>query len=225
MQLRLFGSTGPTPAFKRDFQLLARLSDPELESLSKWFANAQNSVSPGDAELSALSVDFSVNPEELGRVIALLRFVLNSWRELEISVEDISKDLTTLGYDSSTVQKIARLLVSLEGSRDRVHRAVLRRAYETSGLPTIDDVNLVWDIRPVFGDFTYSPESRPGAVLELLDYVYVLILEFEASRADGKSETSSLQLSEEEFTKLADALARAKQQLDVLKLNRQVTGA
>ena len=220
MQLKLFGSTGPSQVFKRDFDLLARLDDRELDLLSSWFMSASNVVSPGDSELVTLAEQFQINPEELGRVIAVVRFMLNSWRELDLTLDDIDLDLETLGHDRSRRSKVHQLLDKLEVCRDRVHRAVLRRAHETAGLATIDDVNLLWDIRPVFGDFTYSAEPRASGVTDLLDYTYVLIMELEASYANGKRETTAVQLSEEEFSDLARAMDRAKEQLEVLKLER-----
>lgn len=225
MQLKLFGSTGPTPAFRRDFGLLTRLDDRELELLASWFSDAPNVVTPSENELVSLAAEFQLNPEELGRAIAVIRFILNSWRELDLSLEDVNRDLETIfGHDHAIRARIHQLLGRLADSRDRVHRAVLRRAHETSGLATIDDVTLLWDIRPVFGDFTYPPEANAAAVTELLDYTYVLILEFEASHADGKSETTSVQLSEDEFLRLAQAIDRAKQQLEVLKMRAPQVG-
>jgi hypothetical protein len=217
LQLKLFGSMGPTPAFKRDLGLLLGLEDSELKSLADWFNTAAEVVSPSQAEVVALAADFSLNPEELSRVIGVVRFVLNNWGELGISLGDIDGDLKALGYEIVVREKIGRFFEALQDTRSRVHLTVLRRAYETSGLPTIDDASLLWDIRPIFSDFAYSPESKKESFTEVLDYAYLLILELEASRVDGRPETVSFQLSERDFAKLADAVDRAKQQLEALK--------
>lgn len=217
MQLKLFGSMGPTPAFKRDLGLLLGLEDGELRSLAEWFNTAADVVTPSQAEVVSLAADFRLNPEELSRVMGVVRFVLNNWGELGISLDDIDCDLKALGYEAAVRERIGFFFEKLQDTRSRVHLTVLRRAYETSGLPTIDDASLFWDIRPIFSDFAYSSDSKKGSFTQVLDYAYLLILELEASRVDGKNETVSFQLSEKDFAKLADAVERAKQQLEALK--------
>lgn len=220
MQLKLFGSGGPSPAFKRDFELLVGLDEGELELLAGWFETAPDVMVPKDAELVALAAGSKLNPEELGAVIGVVRFVLNNWKQRSASLEEIRNDLSILGCDPPGGNRIIRFLSRLENTRDRVYLAGLRRAYETIGLPTIDDVSLLWDIRPMFSDFAYPPEPQGSTLTELLDYTYLLVMEIQASRVDGNSETVSFQLSEVEFEKLMEGMQRAHQQLKALKSAR-----
>jgi len=223
LHLKLFGAGGPTEAFKRDFGILAGMDSQELDALVAWFEGVSNTVdlfAPPDSELVSLSARFRLEPEEVGRVIELVRFVLHNWKELDLSLEEIEADLSSLGYSESASARFTQFLGRLQGTRDRVYLAGLRRVYEASGLPTIDDVSLLWDIRPVFSEFSYSFEPKREALVQLLDYTYLLIMEVQASRLDGKSETMSYQLSEEEFLRLLAALERASEQLQALKALR-----
>jgi hypothetical protein len=219
LQLKLFGSMGPTPAFKRDLGLLLDMEDAELNSLAEWFNTAAEVVSPSQNEIVSLAADFRLNPEELSRVMAVVRFVLNNWGELGISLSEIDDDLKALGYEAAVRERVSRFFEKLQDTRSRVHLTILRRIHETSGMPTIDDASLLWDIRPIFSDFAYSAEPRKGNFTQVLDYAYLLVLELVASRVDGKNETVSFQLSERDFAKLAEAVERAKQQLEALKSN------
>ncbi len=217
MNLKLFGNTGPTPAFKRDLQLLSKLSEPDRVALREWFhENAALGV-PDQRALADLLKKTTLDAAQLATVVTLLKFLLTSWGSFGLNLSDIENDLGSIGYSETEREPILRILSELQPFRDAARFGSIKHSYEVAGVPTIDDVNIVWDIRPIFEDFAFSAASENNRHTSLLGITYLLMLEIEASRADGKNETSSFQLREEDVDSLLDGLSRAKEQLAVLK--------
>jgi hypothetical protein len=85
------------------------------------------------------------------------------------------------------------------------------------GLPTIDDLNLVWDIRPIFEEPAFAPEPSAQGYEKLVSTTSLLILEISATREDGQGESKTYQLSEDDFDRLFESLKKARRQLEIIK--------
>lgn len=218
MQLRLFPSGGwPTEEFKRDLKALLSLDPSQLDRLSDWFKRSRKFIPLDWTEVSTVARDMALDPEEFDRIMKIARWLLNLWTAQELSLDDVLADLRSLGYDEDTVQKTAVFLGGLQEVRARVHRDVLKNIWESLAIPTVDDVNITCDARPIFQDYAYAETPRGETFQNLLGFSYVVILEFIASRSDDKSESTTFQFSEEDFAKLLDGLNKAKKQLEILK--------
>jgi hypothetical protein len=113
--------------------------------------------------------------------------------------------------------KLVRFFSTLESVKGKVHKSLLKNVYEKIGLPTVDDMNIVWDLRPVFEELAYVTGPETDRCESLVGSVYVLLLEISASRADGKQESQTYQFSERDFDRFFGALTRAKRQLESFK--------
>lgn len=217
MKTRLFGSGGIEDVTRQDLSLLIGLPPADVERFITWLSEPSRPIPYTWSEVDQLAEGTTLDVRGANRVLVLLRFLLTNWRASDLSEGDIRADLRAVGYEEADVEKVASFLLKLEGARERVYRAYVKRAHEVRGLPTIDDVNMFWDIRPVFESSAYDTEPESKAYESLVGRTHVLILEVISSPETGVQKSLAYQLSEDDFERLSQAFERAKRQLDVVK--------
>jgi len=105
-----------------------------------------------------------------------------------------------------------------------------RKEFERSvGLPTIDDVNIVWNARPAFGGdafYYYDSVSNEALYDTFLGLVYLATMEISASdnNRDNKQRIA-IQMNEQTFERLLSGMKRAGDQLKVLKMRTKTVSA
>ncbi len=135
---------------------------------------------------------------------------------------DIANELTALGYEGEAHDRAKGFLEKVGIVKEKFFIVDARGEAEVSGLPTIDEMSLVWDIRPIFESVDWSPnEKGDGPVTAVwLAHSNMLILEIMSSNREGKKESLSVQLSEDEFRELERLVGVARKQLDVIHAKR-----
>jgi hypothetical protein len=94
----------------------------------------------------------------------------------------------------------------------------MRFDHENAVLPTLEDVNVVCDLRPVFEDTVYPiPEASPVRHTRLLGYSYLVLMELFTEDFGGRTQRLGFQMNEATLADFQAALQRAREQLDILK--------
>jgi hypothetical protein len=217
LRTSVFGYEGIQQGTREDLDLLLSLEDRKLERFVDWFSKSTRLFPVNWSEIDDLVDGTSLDPQSANRVLAVLRFLLINWKAYELSLDEISTDLESAGYKPEQIRKAVNFLKTVEGIRDRVYVTSLRRSYEVYGPPTIDDVNLMWDVRPVFQAPIYDTDPDAKGYDKLVSHTNVLILEIVSSAEKGIQKSSVFQLSEDDFARLSDAFDKAKNQLEIVK--------
>jgi hypothetical protein len=84
-------------------------------------------------------------------------------------------------------------------------------------LPTIDDINVVCELRPLFGDPAYEASPMGADYDKLLGFTEVVLLEIVGSNSNGGEFHSTYQMTEREFDHLLEGLRRARRQFEIMK--------
>ena len=217
MDFKLFGAGGPNDRLIEDLRFFLSLDDRQRELLSEW-VNASTNLYPETWEdLDGLSQGLRMSGRDTSRVVGVTRYVLSNWRSKKLTLQEVLGDLKSVGLDEEHQERAAKFFSVVGDAREKVHKAALRRLYEQMALPTIDDVNITWDLRPLFESVAYTPTAESAGYDSMIGTVHVLLLEISASRSDGQRASQTYQLSEDEFERLLSALNRAKKQLEVFK--------
>lgn len=94
----------------------------------------------------------------------------------------------------------------------------MRSESENAVLPTLEDIDVVCDLRPIFEDHVYPlPEDDTGLHKRLLGFTYVVLVELQTEDSMGRKQRSAFQMTEQRLGELEAAIRRAKDQLDILK--------
>jgi len=217
LESKVFGPEGISDQVKRDLDTLMGLSEQQLNSFGAWLADRANPIPVAWSEIEDLRGSAGLDGETTNNLLGLLRMIFTNWHTSSLTASDVRHELESLKYPEEQVARFTDFLSRSERLRERVYRAAMRRSYELAGLPTIDDLSIVWDLRPVFQEPAFSPETDIGALENLVTQTFVMLLEISASRKDGKRESQTYQLSEDECDRLLTALTNSKRQLEVFK--------
>lgn len=225
MSLNLFPSgSWPSEEFRANLQQLAELNNEDLNFVRDWFLNSKGFGTldwPDFAEVQSRS-GFSV--EDFERTVSIVQYLLTRWKAERLSVESVIADLKTFGIEAESLEKLRTFLQSLEDVGERVYLDTVRRFHENAGLSTIDDVNVVCDLRPLFKDPAYEARPMGNSYDTMLGFTVVYILEIVTSGVDDQKQRCSFQLSEGDFDHLLEGLTRAKQQFQILKSWKDAVG-
>ena len=219
MEYRIFGPVQrPPDDFKDDLTAFFRLDDQERDVVADWF------LSTRDYELYAPSlppavVSSTLLPETFRQTAGVIRQLLDSWQRYGLDLQDFERDLFLMGFGQEHIKVLSLFLERLSPIKKRVWLDGIEGSQLTLGLPTIDDVNILWDARPLFGGLSYHYYTADGddPYTEFLGLTYVATVEIIASDYYGRKERTAIQLSEEGFQRLLRGLKRAGEQLDILK--------
>jgi hypothetical protein len=162
MQLKIFGSSVvPDEEFTKGLRTLFDIEEEAWDDLAKWFLTTESFDDIDDSSSPAIAAS-SLLPEQFSDCIYALRFILEAWQRHDLQLLDIQRDLFTLGYDSEKIDRLsAALLLRIEPVKKRVYASFIRFEHENAILPTIEDIDVVCDIRPIFEDYVF-PASAKG---------------------------------------------------------------
>jgi hypothetical protein len=211
------GITESGDFLRRGLDQLLDLDEDRLVRLGSSLSRPESNVPETINELKRISAETGIEFQFLYTTVPVVRYLLSAWRRAGFTLEQVLADLSASGVSAERVERARLLLAPLEAAKDRYFEKSLKDRAETVGGPTVDDLDLIWDVRPIFGSSTYPPESDEEDGAEWVGLTYVLLMEISASRRDGQQESTTLQLSEREFDQFEKALERARKQLDVLK--------
>jgi len=218
LDFHLFRSgTWPSKDFEADLENLARLPQRDLDRLRNWFVTTRTFTSldwPDYAE-GVKKSDLSV--EEFEKHVSVIQYVLNRWNAEKLSVAQVTSDLPKFGLKPRAVSKLAKLFGSLEKVGRRVYLDSIRSFHENVALPTIDDINVVCELRPLFGDPAYEAPPMGAEYDKLFGFTEVMLLEIVASDSRGGETSATYQLTERDFDNLLQGLTRARRQFEVMK--------
>lgn len=135
-----------------------------------------------------------------------------------LQLPEIQRDLLLLNCPRERIERLGSLLERLRPARDRVYRDYMRFDHENAVLPTLEDINVVCDLRPVFEDTVYPiPEALPVRHTKLLGYSYMVLMEVFTEDFGGRKQRLGFQMNEAQLADFQAAIQRAREQLDILK--------
>ena len=216
MEFKLFGPGGsPSSHFQRDLKTLLDLDDEAWGMLADWFLTTTDfdseQASPALAASALLPVQFNQSAD-------VLKYILESWYMYGLQLPEIQRDLLLLNCPRDRIERLGSLLERLRPVRDRVYREYMRFDHENAVLPTLEDVDVVCDLRPVFEDTVFPiPEAKLVRHTKLLGYSYMVLADLSTEDPDGRKRRMAFQMTEATLADLQTTLQRAKEQLDILK--------
>lgn len=218
MEYKIFGpGQQPPDDFKGDLAALCRLDDNQRNALAEWFLSARG-YDPWTPELPRAIAMSTLLPEQFRQSAILVRGLLWAWQRYSLDLADIERDFLLIGCGTEEMRVALALLERLSSIKERVWIDELKGYQELAGLPTVDDVNMVWNARPVFGGYAYSPgDSDEATYKKLFGLVYLVTLEIKTSDTSGQKQRIAFQMTEEGFEQLLVGMKRAQEQLGILK--------
>jgi hypothetical protein len=216
VEYKIFGPNGtPTEEFRTQLRSLLALDEIQRKTIAQIFLRGdfdpfRRTVPPAVAASSLL-------PEQFTEAADLIGFLLASWREHDLDLGDIERDLLLLGCTQSEIVAMVELLKSLSQIREGVWAKRYTWVQQADGLPTMDNVNIICDARAVFGGFPEGAEQVRESYKTLLGLTPIVILEIISSDNYGRRERSAFQMNDEQFEWFRKAMNRAHEQLTILK--------
>ena len=216
MEFKLFGPGGsPGSHFQKDLKVLLDLDDEAWQVLANWFLTTTDFDSEPDSPVIAAS---TLLPEQFSQSADVLKYILESWHMYGLQLQEIQRDLLLLNCPRARIERLGLLLERLRAVRELVYRDHMRVEYENAVLPTLEDIDVVCDLRPVFEDTVFPiPEGIPVRHTKLLGFSYVVLMELSTEDSGGRSRRLGFQMNEAQLVDFQAALQRAREQLDILK--------
>lgn len=220
MDYKVFGAGhSPSDEFVKELAAFCELDDVQREALAVWFETTSDfdTYTPGMPPGISAS---TLLPEQFRKAAAPIRFMLNAWQQNSLDIADIQRDLLLFGLGSKQIEVVTAFLQRLAPVRKRVWIDGLEGVAQVNGLPTIDDANVVWDARGVFGGPTYyhfSGDANEATYKQCFGLTCMAILELIVSDTGGVKERFAIQMNEPTFRQLLVAMNRADEQLKSLK--------
>jgi hypothetical protein len=220
MQLKVFGSSVvPDEEFTKGLRTLFDIEEEAWDDLAKWFLTTESFDDIDDSSSPAVAAS-SLLPEQFSECVYALRFILEAWQVHALQLLDIQRDLFALGYDNEKIDRLAAtLLQRIEPVKKRVYASFIRFQHENAILPSIEDIDVVCDIRPIFEDYVFPAPAKGSGVdyRKILGFSYMVLVELLSEDIEGKTRKLSFQMTEKSLDDLQSALQRARDQLDILK--------
>lgn len=155
MEYKIFGAGGsPYDGFTAELQAFCDLDEIQREYLEVWF----ESTSDFDLYTPELPPDIVAStllPEQFRTTAAPILFLLDAWHRRSLEIADIERDLLLLGLSQEQIALTTGFLLRLSPVKERVWLDALEGTAQNAGLPTVDDVNIVLDARPIFGGSSF----------------------------------------------------------------------
>jgi hypothetical protein len=219
LEYKIFGPGQQLPDnFKEDLEALFHLDDQQRDAIADWFLSARSYELYGP-KLPSIVAASTLLPEQFRQAAGITWRLLYTWQHNGLELQDIERDLLLLGFDPEKLRILSNFLSRLSSVKERVWLDGLEGAENVTGLPTIDDVNIVWDARPLFGSAPYDYYAVDGddRYTKFLGLTYLATLEVIASDNYGQKQRTAIQLCEQGFRRLLLGMKRAGEQLDILK--------
>lgn len=218
MDYRIFGVDSPSDEFIRQLRGFCSLDDVQREALAVWFESTSDfDTYPPKLPQSILAS--TLLPDQFREAVEPIRYILNAWQEYSLEVADIQRDLLLCGFEPEQIELVTKFLERISSARKRIWIDVLLRRDQVVGLPTIDDVHILWDARAIFPGDNYYYESRDAdhdTYKQCVGLRCMAILELLVSDIMGSKERLAVQMNENTFRRLLRAMNRADEQLTSL---------
>jgi len=220
MEYKMFGPGGfPDDGFRRGLRTLFSLDDKGWEVVENWFLTTE-SFDPDEALSVPALVASSLTPDQLTESVEVLQFILEAWYMYDLEPQAIQRDLMLLGRSAEEIERLGPLLERLSPVRERAYTSYMRSEHENAVLPTLEDIDVVCDLRPIFEDYVYPLRKRKLATThhkQLLGFTYMVLAELHTEDIMGRTHRLAFQMTEQMLKDLEAAVRRAQDQLDILK--------
>ena len=217
MELKVFGANGPPDEFADDLKALLAVDPSAWDFVGKWFLTT-DSFETEDGISSASIAGSSLLPEQFRQCVRALQCLLENWHASGLQLPDLQRDLLVLGVATEEIDRLGALLERLAPVRGRVYTHFMRFEHENAVLPTLEDIDVVCDVRPIFEDYVYPIHEKSSVShTKLLGFSYMVLVELFAEDFDGDTHKLSFQMTEDTLANFRVALQRASEQLDILK--------
>lgn len=217
MEYKIFGP-GRTPSgeIRNQLKEFFKLDEAQRKTIREVFLKEEWDYSR--ATLPDALAASSLLPEQFTDAIELIRSLLFAWREYDLQVGDIERDLLLLGCSEQDVDLLIHFLGTLSDVKDTVWADSYRRTQHLDGLPTVDSLNIICDARAVFGGFPEGTERARPSYKTLLALTPIVIMEIISSDYYGQQQRTAVQMSERDFESFQRIVSRAQEQLAILKM-------
>lgn len=218
MEFKLFGPGGsPSNGFQKDLKVLFALDDREWEVIAKWFLET-DTLDPNNAVSSPPIVASSLTPGQFIESVEVLQFIFEAWSIHGLSVQEIQRDLMLLDSPGEQIERLGALLRRLSPVRERAYKHYMRAESQNAVLPTLEDIDVVCDLRPIFEDSVYPlPRTQSVQHTKILGFTHMVLMELVTEDTTGRSHRLAFQMTEDTLKDFEAALHRAHEQLDILK--------
>jgi hypothetical protein len=219
MEYRIFGpGRSPDDDFKGDLAAFLALNEKQRDAVAEWFLTT-DSYDSWAPKLPPGIVASPLLPEQFRRAAGFIRPLLLRWQEYGLELADIERDLLLLGCAPEELAILTDFLARVSPVKGRVWTGGCKDFESLLGLPTVDDVNIVCDARPVFGGLAYDETAAENGVSyrKFVGFIHLVIMEIIASDNYGQKQRTAIQMTEETFRRFMDGMKRASEQLDILK--------
>ncbi len=219
MNYRIFGASSPSEDFVAGLQEFCTLDEVQREALAVWFETALDFDS-FTAELPPSILKSTLLPDQFRKTAMPIRYILNEWQQQSLELQDIQRDLLLFGLNPEQVELVTRFVERLSPVKKRVWIDGWEGTAQSVGLSTVDDANVVWDARAVFGGNSYyyfTHDADEATYSQCLGLTCMAILELMVSDTNGSKTRLAVQMNESTFKDFLRAMNRADKQLDSLK--------
>jgi hypothetical protein len=220
VEYKIFGAARQPPDdFKEDLAAFCHLEEEQRNEIVEWFLSA-DSYELFAPHLPPSIAASTLLPEQFRQAAGVIRYLVNGWQGRGLELRDIERDLLLLGCDSEQINVLLVVLDRLSPIKERVWIESRREFELFTGLPTIDDVNIVWNAKPVFGGDAYyyfDGDSFEGSYDKFLGLLYLATMEISASDNSGEKQRIAVQMDERTFERFLRSMKRAGDQLKMLK--------
>lgn len=218
MEYKMFGPGGsPDESFRRGLIVLLGLDNDDWEAIEKWFLTTASFDSEAALSSDAFS-NSSMTPERATESIEVVKFMLEAWHIHDLELPAIERDFMVLGRTPEEIERLGALLRRLEPIKEKAWASYMRSENENAVLPTLEDIDMVCDMRPIFEDYVFPPpHTETGRHKKLLGFTYVILAELQTEDSGGRKQRLVFQMTKERLTELEATVRRAKDQLAIPK--------
>jgi hypothetical protein len=216
-------------SISQTFRAALSLPDTKLRAINLWAKKHLMSVlesGPEDqANIHAECEKLGVSPADFGRVVTFLATALLN-EQTPGSIQNIDNYIDWL-KENEIGEVAAKARILLDGLSippvDAVYLPQKKIAL-ASTLPTLEDVDVVCDLRAVFRRFPSASQSSEHQenVKTLLGFEPVVILALHLNDAAGNDTSRTFQLTENGLQSLIKTLSEALTQLATLKQQKEI---
>ena len=218
MELKIFGpGSYPSGRFKKGLDVLFDLDQDAWEVIANWFSTTESlDVQEGASAPAVLASPLT--PNQFIESAEVLQYILEAWYLRGLNLNEIQSDLMVLGYASGQIGRLGELLNRLSAVQKRAFTHYMRTEYESSILPTLEDIDVACDLRPIFEGYVYPIPEKDGARhTKLLGFGYHVLIELKTEDSKGGTHRFAFQVTEKTLGDMQLSLKRAAEQLDILK--------
>jgi hypothetical protein len=218
MEYEMFGPGGfPDDHFRKGVRTLLAAGDNDWEGIEKWFLTTRT-FEPDDAVSSPSLNTSGLPPDQIIESVETVQYILEAWHLRGLEFEQVQRDLIILGLSQDEIDRLSGLLQRLGPIRGQAYAHYMLIEHQNFVLPTLEDFDVVCDVRPVFEDFVYPPsQTHTTQHTKILDFTYMVLVELVTEDSDGEKKKLAFQMSEDALGEFEGAIKRAHQQLDILK--------